>query len=305
MIHITNLRDGLDVFKSLGSEIRIEILETILKEGPMNMNSIASRLNITSGSLTGHIKKLEECGLITISNESATHGNQKICSIAEYKVLLDFEEALWDTSIFNTHLRVGHYTSHEVFPTCGLATSETVVGSLDDVRYFNHPDRYNADILWFSKGYVEYTIPNLIPSQNRVSTIAISMEISSEAPGINNNWPSDISFYINDVPIGVWTSPGDFGDKRGLFTPMWWSANLNQYGLLKILVISNDGTYMEGIKLSDISCQDLNLDYNSNIRFKIAVEDGAKNIGGLTIFGKSFGNYDQDIDVSIHYVPIK
>ena len=209
MIHITNLRDGLEVFKSLGSEIRIRILEVLLENGPMNMNSIASSLNITSGSLTGHIKKLEDCGLITTTNETASHGNQKICSIAQYKVLLDFEEAMQDTSVFNTHVRIGQFTSHSVYPTCGLATSEKVVGSLDDVRYFNHPDRYNADILWFTKGYVEYTIPNLIPLNSRVSTIAISMEISSEAPGVNSNWPSDISFFINDVPLGMWTSPGD------------------------------------------------------------------------------------------------
>lgn len=305
MIHITNLRDGLEVFKSLGSEIRIRILEVLLENGPMNMNSIASSLNITSGSLTGHIKKLEDCGLITTTNETASHGNQKICSIAQYKVLLDFEEAMQDTSVFNTHVRIGQFTSHNIYPTCGLATSEKVVGSLDDVRYFNHPDRYNADILWFTKGYVEYTIPNLIPLNNRVSTIAISMELSSEAPGVNSNWPSDISFFINDVPIGMWTSPGDFGDKKGIFTPMWWSANLNQYGLLKMLVIGKDGTYIEGLKISDVSCKDLNLDSNSDIRFRIAVLEDAKNVGGLTLFGKSFGNYDQDIDVSINYVPIK
>ena len=304
MIHITNLRDGLEVFKSLGSEIRIRILEVLLENGPMNMNSIASSLNITSGSLTGHIKKLEDCGLITTTNETASHGNQKICSIAQYKVLLDFEEAMQDTSVFNTHVRIGQFTSHNVYPTCGLATSEKVVGSLDDVRYFNHPDRYNADILWFTKGYVEYTIPNLIPLNSRVSTIAISMEISSEAPGVNSNWPSDISFFINDVPLGMWTSPGDFGDKKGIFTPMWWSANLNQYGLLKMLVIGKDVTYIEGLKISDVSCNDLNLDSNSDIRFRIAVLDDAKNIGGITLFGKSFGNYDQDIDVSINYVPI-
>lgn len=117
MIHITNLRDGLEVFKSLGSEIRIRILEVLLENGPMNMNSIASSLNITSGSLTGHIKKLEDCGLITTTNETASHGNQKICSIAQYKVLLDFEEAMQDTSVFNTHVRIGQFTSHSVYPT--------------------------------------------------------------------------------------------------------------------------------------------------------------------------------------------
>ena len=31
------------------------------------------------------------------------------------------------------------------------------------------------------------------------------------------------------------------------------------------------------------------------MRFRIGVPDTAKNIGGMTIFGKGFGNYDQNI----------
>ncbi len=67
---------------------------------------------------------------------------------------------------------------------------------MDDTRYFAHPDRYNADILWFSKGFVEYEIPNFIPGSQKITQILISAELSSEAPGINNVWPSDISFYL-------------------------------------------------------------------------------------------------------------
>ncbi|MFZ2638940.1 MAG: transcriptional regulator, partial [Agathobacter rectalis] len=40
------------------------------------------------------------------------------------------------------------------------------------------------------------------------------------------------------------------------------------------------------------------------IRFRIAVEEDSAHVGGLTIFGKSFGNYDQDIVVSINYAPL-
>ena len=36
-----------------------------------------------------------------------------------------------------------------------MATSSFVIGELDDVRYFDHPDRFNADIMWFTKGYVD------------------------------------------------------------------------------------------------------------------------------------------------------
>ena len=42
------------------------------------------------------------------------------------------------------------------------------------------------------------------------------MELSSEVPGTNANWPSDITLWVNEIEIGTWTSPGDFGDKRGV-----------------------------------------------------------------------------------------
>ena len=32
--------------------------------------------------------------------------------------------------------------------------------------------------------------------------------------------------------------------------------------------------------------------------------EDAEHVGGLTIFGKGFGNYNQDIEVSINYKPI-
>ena len=128
------------------------------------------------------------------------------------------------------------------------------------------------------------------------------MEISSEAPGINNDWPSDISFLLNDVVIGTWTSPGDFGDIKGIFTPDWWLPNWNQYGLLKMLVINHKGTFMEGLKISDVNIDQFEFDYRSKIRFKLLIADDAKNVGGLTIFGKNFGNYNQDIKVRISYI---
>ena len=207
--------------------------------------------------------------------------------------------------MYNTELKVGHYSSYNICPTCGLASSKALIGEVDDPRYFEHPDRYNADILWFTKGYVEYVIPNFIPSSQKITQITISAELSSEAPGVNNVWPSDISFYLNDTCIGMWTSPGDFGDVKGLFTPDWWFPNWNQYGLLKLLVINKKGTFIDGLKISDVTIDSFNLDYRSGIRFRMSVDDDAAHVGGLTIFGKSFGNYGQDIKVSLNYAPIE
>ena len=59
MLHITSLNDGLELFKALGSDVRIEILNILLENDNMSMNELASRLNITNGALTSHIKKLE------------------------------------------------------------------------------------------------------------------------------------------------------------------------------------------------------------------------------------------------------
>lgn len=305
MIHITSLDEGLETFKALGSEIRIQILNILLENDHMSMNQLASQLNITNGALTGHIKKLEECGLISVSNDSTVgHGNQKICTVMQDKIIVDIEKPVDYLNVYATEIKVGQFSAHNISPTCGLATSQSVVGELDDIRYFDHPDRFNADIMWFTKGYVEYTIPNLIPMNQKITQLSISFEISSEAPGIDSNWPSDISFYINDTLLGTWTSPGDYGDVKGMFTPDWWPPNWNQYGLLKLLVVSRKGTFIDGLKISDVSTNSLNLDSNSSIRFRVAVEDSANHVGGVTLFGKTFGNYGQDIKISINYLPL-
>lgn len=304
MIHIDSIDKGLDLFKALGSEVRIAIITELLKNPGMNMNELAARLNITNGALTAHIKKLETCGIISISNKTASHGNQKLCSVHADKILIELNLPDAQENSYNTEIKVGHYCDYQILPTCGLSTSESIIGEVDDPRYFSHPARYNADILWLTQGYVDYDIPNLIPPKQRITQIMVSAEISSEAPGVNSDWPSDISFYLNGVNIGTWTSPGDFGDVPGIFTPDWWFPNWNQYGLLKMIVINKHGTFIDGLKISDKKIGDFNLTSTSSIRFRFAVDEDAEHVGGLTIFGKTFGNYAQDIKIGLRYKPI-
>ena len=307
MLHVKNLDEGLEIFKALGSELRINIIKHLQENHEMNMNELATSLGITNGALTSHIKKLEESGIIQVMTERGSHGNQKVCKVVVDKIVVDVEseENEEDQNIYNTEVKVGHYSDYDVYPTCGLATSQAIVGEVDDPRYFSHPDRINAGILWFTKGYIEYIIPNLLPSATKIDQITVSLEISSEAPGINNDWPSDISILLNDVKIGTWTSPGDYGDVQGIFTPDWWFPNWNQYGLLKMIVINKKGTFVDGLKISDVTINEFNLDYKSTVRFKFEIEEDAKNVGGITIFGSEFGNYNQDIKVRIAYSPME
>lgn len=304
MLHIKSLDDGLEIFKALGSDVRIEIIKILMENHGMNMNELAARLKITNGALTNHIKKLEDCGLVSISNETAGHGNQKKCSVYLDKILIDMEPQEDTKNIYQASLKVGHFCDYNVYPTCGIASPTALIGEVDDTRYFAHPARYEADILWFTRGYVEYIIPNFIPLGQKIDQLTISLEIGSEAPGINDVWPSDISLKLNDTKVASWTSPGDFGSVRGIFTPDWWYPNWNQYGLLKILVINKKGTFIDGLQVSEVSINEFDFDYRSTIKLKLEVEKDAEHVGGLTIFGKSFGNYNQDIDVRINYSPI-
>lgn len=180
MLHIKNLNDGLEIFKALGSELRVNIIKLLLDNKEMNMNELASSLGITNGALTSHIKKLEESGIIKVLTEHGGHGNQKICRVNVDKILIEVEseETEEETNIYNTEVPVGHYSDYEIYPTCGLATDKALIGEVDDPRYFAHPERMNAQILWFTKGHIEYIIPNLLPSATKIDQITLSLELS-------------------------------------------------------------------------------------------------------------------------------
>ncbi len=149
------------------------------------MNELAGRLNITAGALTGHVKKLEECGVLKVSAEGTGHGNVKRCSVVPDRILIDFRPKDVNKNTWQVSLKVGQFSECEVWPTCGMASKEGLIGELDDVRYFSHPARFAADILWFGRGYVEYTVPCFIPVGSRIDCLTISAELSSEAPGVN------------------------------------------------------------------------------------------------------------------------
>ena len=301
MRYIRHFEEERKVFGALASEVRIHILKLLMDCGRMSMNDLAKSLGLTNGALTSHVRRLEEAGLIRINTDTSGHGNLKICEPHLDKILFVFASRSDTQNEYHSHLRVGQFSSCKVYPTCGISTSEAIIGEVDDPRYFTHQKRFEADILWFTKGYVEYMIPCVIPSHSRITHISVSAELSSEAPGSNANWPSDIHFYLNETLLGIWTSPGDFADVPGIFTPGWWYSSWNQYGLLKTLSVRSDGTFIDDIRISDVSIDRLNLSPRSPIYFRIAVPDTAKHIGGLTIFGRDFGNFNQDIEFRIVY----
>ena len=105
---------------------------------------------------------------------------------------------------------------------------------------------------------------------------------------------------MNDVLISTWTSPGDFGDKRGIYTPRWWKLEGSQYGHLKTWRISTRGCYLDGKRVSSVTLDQLHLEEHHSIRLRVGIDEHAKHPGGVNIFGRGFGNYDQDILLRLH-----
>lgn len=301
MIHVHDLADGLPIFKSLSAPIRIEILKTLQEQGPMSMSDIAQKLGITGGALTPHVRQLSDAGLLSISLSAGKRGLQRICTASDCHIVIDPITSLRNVNVYESEISVGQYTGYEALPTCGLATSEHIIGTEDDPRFFASPERVNASIVWIGQGYFEYILPNFLKSGQQLIELQISMELSSEAPGFQEDWPSDIYFHLNGKELCHWTSPGDFGRRRGIYTPTWWDRNWNQHGLFKLLSLDSAGSYIDGLKRSDTSLSDLNITSNSALVLRIGVPKCAANVGGLTIYGRGFGNYDQGIKVRMHY----
>lgn len=294
--------DSLPVYKALASETRIEILNK-LANSPLTVSELSKTMNLSKAIISRHMKLLEEAKLIHQSESHISSDNRKkIFSLSVDLVSINFPNKIYLPFKKKTsEIKLGYFSDFFVTPTCGLASENSMIGELDDPRSFVSNDRVLADLLWFSSGYVEYMIPNLLNMNEKPELLELSLELSSEFPVSNNNWPSDISFQINEVEVGVWTSPGNYSDVRGKLTPLWWNSHYSQYGLLKHLRINNEDTGMDGHKLSAVNLSDLHLNDSPFIKLRIGICENAQNKGGLTIFGQNFGNHPQNILLSLFY----
>jgi predicted transcriptional regulator len=297
--------NNLPLFEALASNVRIKILELLGQES-MIMKDLASALGLSNSIITMHVKKLERANLVRTEMIPGKGASQKLCTLVVERIELVFpSKGLIPRNFHISNISIGHYTDFDVKPTCGLASKYKVIGGgFDDPRYFLDPERVDAKILWFSQGYVTYKVPNFLLEHEEPEELEISMEIASEAPLSNEHWPSDISFTLNGVPIGTWTSPGDFGGTRGKYTPEWWDIKMNQYGLLVQVRINNDGTFIAGTKVSSYTIRDIDI-RRLQWDLKLEVKDDAKHIGGLTIYGAGFGNYYQDLVFKLTYIEHK
>lgn len=292
--------ENIAFFEALASEVRLKVIK-LLTDEELNIKELSQRVGISSPIMLKHIKKLEEVGLVTTRMVRRNGSMHKICTmIFPEALLVPPKRERGSLTIHEIYIPVGHYSNIQGVPTCGIATVQNVIGQRDDPRMFYAPERMNAQLLWFSRGFVEYVFPNYLSPEQQATEIEISFEISSEAPDFKDEWPSDIIFSLNGITLCTWTSPGDFGLKRGILTPEWWTSN--QYGQLKVLRITPSGVLLDDQHVSDVTLEQvLNAGHlNWTLRFEVA--ENSQNVGGLTLFGKDFGNHNRDILVRTFYL---
>lgn len=292
----------LKVLKALGNATRINILE-LLNQNSLNVNELAEKLDMPVSTAALNVKILEEAGLVFTELHPGIRGSMKLSSRVCDKLIIELHNSrtnLLDNSAF-INMPIGNYTNCKVQPTCGLVSEKSSIGIDDDPSSFFLPERTSAQLLWFYEGYVEYRFPNSILKNGTAKLLEISFEACSEAPFYRNNWPSDITVWINDIEIGTWTSPGDFGGRRGKFNPHWWPDSLNQYGLLKNWRVDNKGTFLDESLISGVTLEQLKINEDYFISVKIGIKEDAKNVGGVSLFGEHFGDYPQNINMRIDY----
>ncbi|WP_313467462.1 ArsR family transcriptional regulator [Carnobacterium sp.] len=290
------------VFQALSSDTRLKMIHFIGNQ-KKSVGEIADNLQISKAITTRHVQQMEDCGLLGSERGVGKNHNRKMVFLKVDDIHISFPEKVYpEFQLHSTDLKIGHFTDFSVKPTCGLATEKEVVGKSDDPKYFLDTNRVDAALLWFSEGFVEYKIPNLLREDELPEMLEISFEIASEFPVSNNIWPSDISIFVNDIKVATYTVPGNFSDIRGRYTPGWWNDRFSQYGLLKHIRINKLDTGIDGEKYSPVTIDDLHLQDHSLLKLRFEVEENAKNKGGLTLFGQGFGNHDQNILINTYYL---
>ena len=290
-----------ELFKALGSEIRLRMLK-MLSIREMNINEMRQELGAAHPSVSRHIQILEEAGLVICEYKSGEQGTQKRCRLRYGRLVISLEDTQAPgNQIEEIEMPIGMYTFAHATATCGLASREGIIGFYDEPQAFLLPQRSQAQILWMGDGFVEYVFPNTVPTTMDIIRAELSMEICSESPDYNTDYPSDITLWINGVEVGSWMSPGDMGGKRGRLNPPWWSNHDTQYGMLKVWSVDRQQSSVDGTTVSNVNLRDIMVLPRQPVTVRIGIRPDARHKGGFNLFGRGFGNYEQDLLLRLHY----
>lgn len=217
---------------------------------------------------------------------------------------------------YTTSLEAGQYIGYDVAgPWTGLMREDgSYIGNGDDPSVFGWPSHVEADFLWFTSGWMQWSYPLTIPDTSVVKSLSYTIEISSETGCASWDWPSDVIININGVDIDTWVIPSDPDAKYGYaYQENHLDEGSSQYGWLCTWTVDETGTYLEYLfrlgnmqktKVSDVTIEDLNIMLGQPINVKISVPyDDSNPMGGINIYGDYWGDYDYDPTITVAVIP--
>lgn len=295
-LHLEDVPSVQKVMHALSTDLRLRIL-LMTGNKTMSICELAEALDMPISTIAVNISVLEKAGLLITEQVPGVRGLQRRCTkVTDYVAVNLKSRHSEGEKIGELSMPVGGYSlCGEIEPTCGLADAEGFIGVPDEPLNFYLPSRFGAQLLWFRRGFVEYHFP-ILPLRNpKLEKIEIIVEACSEAIGYDNTCVSDIFFQVNGTELGIWRSPGDFGGRKGLLNPDWWQSFSTQFGMLKVWRITHNGTYLDDVLVSPVTLKCLDLMQREYFSLRIGIHGDAKHIGGINLFGRSFGDVPQDI----------
>lgn len=297
----------LNLGYALSSPERIKILKSLLSESK-SISILSNELKIPPTSLARHVEILEKAKLIFLNYQPGPKGHTKHCALATlgFSVSFSHKNAIRDQPpLYSVELPIGVFSHCHIEQPCGMIGKDKQLAPFDRPNNFFIPERINAECIWFDKGFISYNFPTPdIKQLKGLSEISFSFEICSETHCYNNNWPSDITIFINKVEVCTFTSPGDFGGRRGKYTPAYWPITSTQFGMLKTITVNKRGIYFDNQLIDKRNIfDDLQLFDGSAIQLTIGIKDDAIHKGGINLFGKNFGDYPQGIKMTLSVSP--
>lgn len=299
-LNLDQVKELTAIGKALSSETRINILKLLDKE-QLNVNEIAERLNIPASSAAMNVRVLEDAALIYTELKPGIRGSMKVCIKQEDSLSISFNYTEVNSETEVIRMPIGNYVDYQISPTCGMLSDMGPIDDEDTPECFYNPERINAKLIWFGGGFIEYRFPKSRLPYSNLKSLSLSAELCSETAGFSMDCPSEITLWINGVEAGTWLCPSDFGGRKGRLTPDWWPLTKSQYGQLKTWKITKHGTYLDNEHSMPYTLTDYHLEENPYISVRIGIKDDAIHRGGINIFGESFGDYPQNIVLTLSY----
>ena len=305
-LYLENDRDFNKIIsfgEAISNPTRLNILK-YLQNPPFikTVPELAKELNIPITTLMHHLEKLEKGNLIKIRYKGSTAGTTRVVSRGIFGAVLKLSYGGYDEeerkNVYEQSVGVGCYTDFQGERLL-FATADDYEPELDSP--FNEK-RNSAQLIFTTHGIITYCFSNKIAVDGIVKEISFSLELCSEASYYDNDYKSDITFWVNGKEIATYLSLGDYGDRRGLLTPNWWTSRNTQYGKMVNLTINSKGVYLNNkIVTEKIKVQNLELEKGNKIALSLGNKQGCEHPGGFNLFGKGFGDYPQDIILKIIY----